>query len=281
MKQENFFKQFFSEIKKKLFPVVLSDLVFTFLLLYFLVYAGNKLYEYLAVIQSYTPAISDLKSALENNSVSYTQFESLVNNIDALTNKFLLFTYFIIPVVLLFIFIIFKGISYKLLSIKSFKEIFDFKYFVKFLVLTLPLFFVMFFVFRKLLELIKSTFFIYYGIGVINIYQQILLFLISLFIIFYFFAIAYSLIDRNSLIETLNKTFFIGFKKFYLLMPIFLPMFALLILYFILMVHIFLIYILSSFAEIKLSVLIGLFLVILFISSYKIFFSLIIKRFEN
>ncbi|GEM_PF-3389949 len=279
--KETFLKTFFNDLKNKLTFVFFFDLLFTFFLFAFILYARNKIYSYLSEIQNYSPQILEIKSSLENNSANYAQLENLIDNFDVLTTKSLFFTYLIIPLVMFLIFVVFQGLSYKYLNIKNLKEILDFNYLLKFSILTLPLFFIGYFALKKFLDLINSTFLFYSGVDVVNLYQQIFLFFLSLFIISYIFVIAYLFLNRNSLIDAFKKTFITGFKKSYSLIPTFLPLFILLVLYFILLTRIYLNYTLNYLERFDIVAIIGLILVIFSISIYKIFFSLMLKRIET
>ncbi len=281
MSQESFLKQFFDNVKSRFILVFIPDLLLSVSFFYFLFYAKNKLYSYLSLIQSYTPQITELKSALENNSVDYSRLDNLISNMNLLNTKSLFLIYFLVPLVLFIIFVIFEGISFKAPGIKNLKELIDLKYFLKFSVLTLPLFFIIYFALRKFLEILNLFILVSFGVQVTNFWQQIFLFLISLFLISYLFVIAYYLVGRNSIVETFKKTFIIGVKKAYILVPAYLPMFLLLLLFLILASNLFLNDMFYGPGGFKMSSIISLLLVIIVVSLYKIFFSRIIKRFEN
>ncbi|MBI2673325.1 hypothetical protein HYX19_03635 [Candidatus Woesearchaeota archaeon] len=281
MRQESFLKQFFDNVRTRFALVFIPELLLSVSFFSFLFYAKNKLYSYLALMQSYTPQITDLKSALENNSIDYSQLDSLINNIDLLNTKSLFLIYFLVPLVLFIIFIVFEGISFKAPGIKNFKELFDLKYFFKFLVLTLPLFFIMYLALRKFLEILRLFVLVSFGVQVPNFLQQIFLFLASLFIVSYLFILAYYLVDRNSIIETFKKTFVIGIKKAYLLVPAYFPMFLLFFVFLFLTSNLYLNYMFYGPEGFKISSVVGLLSVIVVVALYKIFFFLLIKRFEN
>ena len=199
--------------KKKFFYFILVDSLFFILLFISLNFSRNRIQGYLSSIQQYIPQLNEVQKLLQESTVvgNLEQSNILLENINSVMNEALFFGYFIMPLIIFVLWITFQGLSYKLISEDNLNKILDYKYFIKFSILTLPFFILLTLAIFQFLAMF-SDLIPYYG-GIFK--PTIMLFIITLgpIILFYFLLIFYSLLNKNSLLKTLKKGFLIAIKS--------------------------------------------------------------------
>lgn len=238
----NTLKQSLKLLKQKLIILLPIDIVFFTLIFFLLVYAREKLRDYIIAIQAYTPQILAIQSALAESITRISELESLLTTISPLVQRALIFQYVIVPLVLFLLWCIFqsfiwKEISEKMPLQKKYKD-----YFLRFSLLTIPIFLLTLFFLYKVWQLITMIFLpTYTGIKVTlatNI-QLILLFLLAI-ILFYFTLLCYGLLEEKTLKQCVKKAFNLGTKKLHILGSLYL---VFLFLAFILLIFFFSLYV--------------------------------------
>ncbi|MDP6642341.1 MAG: hypothetical protein QGF74_03110, partial [Candidatus Nanoarchaeia archaeon] len=229
--------------KKKLFYFIFIDGLFFISLFILLNYSRNKIQSYLKLIQQYIPQLDVVQSLLRESTTleNLEQSNLLLEKISSVMNEALFFGYLIIPLSIFILWVVFQGLSYKLISENNFSKILDYKFFMKFLILTLPFFIILTFAIFQFLAMF-SDLIPYYG-GIFN--PTFMLFVITLgpLILFYFLFIFYSLLNNNSLLKTLKKGFLIAIKKIYFLFPLYLGYLTIFILFLVAFLNNFVFYI--------------------------------------
>lgn len=208
---------FFSFWKRKVFLVFLADAVFFSLLLWFLVFARNKIFSYLVVLQQFAPQISDVSSAIDvGNPASFSQLESLLKVIGPIVREANFFVYFAVPVVVFLIWVLFEGLSWSFLK-SDFKAAFDIRFFSKFALLTIPFYALLVFLAFKSINSPEG-----YSLGLAKSVAVGLV----LVLVFYFTVVLYLSFNSGKFFQR----FFSLVKKSYLFFPLFLVLFFSLVL---------------------------------------------------
>ena len=135
-------KKSFNLFKKKFYYFILIDGLFFSLLFLFLNYSRNKIQNYLQLIQQYIPKLNEMQSLLQQSTdtANLDQTTLVLNNINSIVRESLIFGYFIIPFVIFILWTLLQGLNYKIIFEDRIKNILDYKFFIKFLVINLPFF---------------------------------------------------------------------------------------------------------------------------------------------
>ena len=266
--------------KKKLFYFIFIDGLFFISLFILLNYSRNKIQSYLKLIQQYIPQLDVVQSLLRESTTleNLEQSNLLLEKISSVMNEALFFGYLIIPLSIFILWVVFQGLSYKLISENNFSKILDYKFFMKFLILTLPFFIILTFAIFQFLAMF-SDLIPYYG-GISN--PTFMLFVITLgpLILFYFLFIFYSLLNNNSLLKTLKKGFLIAIKKIYFLFPLYLGYLTIFILFLVAFLNNFVFYIGNFNAFSIINLVITIVLLIIY-SYYRTLFSSFSSSFSS
>jgi|TARA_B100000315_G_scaffold94545_1_gene86917 hypothetical protein len=266
--------------KKKLFYFIFIDGLFFISLFILLNYSRNKIQSYLKLIQQYIPQLDVVQSLLRESTTleNLEQSNLLLEKISSVMNEALFFGYLIIPLSIFILWVVFQGLSYKLISENNFSKILDYKFFMKFLILTLPFFIILTFAIFQFLAMF-SDLIPYYG-GIFN--PTFMLFVITLgpLILFYFLFIFYSLLNNNSLLKTLKKGFLIAIKKIYFLFPLYLGYLTIFILFLVAFLNNFVFYIGNFNAFSIINLVITIVLLIIY-SYYRTLFSSFSSSFSS
>ena len=241
---------FLKLLKKKVLFVLLADFLFFSTLLWFLVYARNRIFSYLVVIQQFAPKITGISSALAmEDASSVGQLDALLKVVEPIVNEANFFIYFVVPVMIFLLWVLLQGFSWGLLKNDSVKKALHFNFYPKFALFSIPLFVVVFFLFRGFLNLAEQ----------VNLTKSVILFIV-LFIVFYFTIISYLVIDRAKFLSSLVN---LSIKR----SKIFFPAFLLFLIIFLLTLILFFnnyIYALSLILPSALSIFLFLFFMLLF-----------------
>ena len=270
------FKKSLELFKKKFFYFILIDGLFFISLFLFLNYSRNKIQGYLQSIQQYIPQLNALESLLQESTAvgNLEQSNLLLNNISSVMNKALIFGYFIIPLVIFVLWILFQGLNYKIIFENKTNKILDYKFFLKFLVITLPFFVILTLAIFQFLFLF-SDFVPYYG-GNLNPNSLLYLVIFGPIILFYLLYIFYSLLNDNGLIKTMKKGFLLSINKIYYLFPLYIGYLIIFILFLVAFLNNFVFYIGNFNAFSFVNIIITILLLIL-LSYYRILFTLFVR----
>ncbi len=209
MKKPNFF----NFLKKRVFFVYLPDLIFFSLLLWFLVYARNRIFSYLVVLQQFIPKLSDIGSSLTiEDASSIANLDALLKVIEPILREANIFVYFVVPIFVFLLWVLFQGLSWNFLGEGSFIKAMDIRLYPKFALLSLPFFVLLFYFFIGFLN---------QGDISANL-PRFVIFLLVFIIVFYFTVVSYIVINKHKFFP---KFFEVGVKR----LKMFFPMFILLL----------------------------------------------------
>lgn len=252
--KNNFFKFW----RGKVLPVFLMDFIFFSFLLWFFVYARNRIFSYLVALQQFAPQLSDIASSLDaNNPLGISQLDALLNVVNPIISEAKLFVYLIIPLVVFMFWVFFQGISWSVLFNDSLRKSFNLKFYFPFSLLSLPFFVLLFYFVSQLLfsESLSGSVLI---LSLVGLLLLLCLTITSYLVSPFSFSGFYKLI----------------LKKFYILFPLFLVFTFFLILVSVAFLDVY-IYILSLTLPSLVSILFFVFFIFLFSSSKSVlaFFS--------
>jgi hypothetical protein len=266
--------------KKKFLYFILVDSLFFISLFITLNFSRNKIQGYLSSIQQYIPQLNEVQKLLQESTAvgNLEQSNILLESINSVMNEALFFGYFIMPLIMFILWTLFQGLSYKLISENNLNKILDYKYFIKFSILTLPFFILLTLATFQFLAMF-SDLVPYYG-GIFS--PTIMLFIIILgpIILFYFLLIFYSLLNKNSLLKTLKKGSSIAIKKIHILFPLYIGYFIIFVLFLVSFLNNFVFYIGNFNAFSTFNLVITIVLLILY-SYYRILFSSFSSSFSS
>lgn len=201
-------KNFFNFLKKKVLKVYLADLVFFSFLLWLTVYARNKLFSYLVVLQQFAPKLADVSSSLNaEDASSVAQLDALLKVIGPIVSEAKIFIFFVVPVLLFFLWVLFQGVGWNFLKQDSFKKVFDIRFYPKFALLSIPIFAIIFYLFSDFMNVAENF----------NLTKYVIL-LILLIIVFYFTLASYLVVGKD---RFLPNFFNLSIKKAKLFLPSF------------------------------------------------------------
>lgn len=161
---------FFRFWKCKVLPVFLMDFLFFSFLLWFFVYARNRIFSYLVALQQFAPQISDISSSLDvNNPLGISQLDALLNVVNPIISEAKFFVYLIIPLVVFVVWVFFQGVSWSVLFNDSFRKSFSLKFYSSFSLLSVPFFIFLFYFVSRLLfsESLTGSILILYLVGLL------------------------------------------------------------------------------------------------------------------
>ena len=246
-------KSFISFLKKKALKVYVVDVVFFSLLLWFLVYARNRIFSYLVVLQQFAPKLTGIGSDLaSDNPLSIAQVDALINVLDPIVREAKFFIFFVIPIMVFLLWVFFQGLGWNLMRHDSFKRVLDIRLYPSFAVASIPFFAVIVFLLNDFLNISESFDPTRYVIT-----------WILLFVIFYFTVISYQVVNQP---RFFRRLVYISIRKAWIFFPVFLLM---LVFFLIACVFLFNAYIsvLSLAVPSFLMIAMSLFLILLFSSS--------------
>ncbi len=200
---------FFNFLKKKVFFVYLSDLIFFSLLLWFLVYARNRIFSYLLVLQQFVPKLSDISSSLAiEDASSVGNLDALLKVIEPIVREANIFVYFVVPVLVFFLWVLFQGWGWNFLKEGSFAKAMDIKFYPKFALLSLPFFGLLFYLFVGFLD--KGD--------VSTTLPRFIITLLIFVVVFYFTVVSYIVVNKPKFFP---RFFGVGVKKVKMFFPMF------------------------------------------------------------
>ena len=133
-------------MKPKFIKIFSLDLSYFLLLLTILILAREKIKEILIKIQSFSPQLNLIDP-------NQSEAQTLINQINALTNNTYLFIFIIIPIIIFILYILLQGYSFYILNKEK-------NYFLKFALASLPTFiFLILSIFKDNLYLLIITIF--------------------------------------------------------------------------------------------------------------------------
>ncbi|MBI2667805.1 hypothetical protein HYX17_03480 [Candidatus Woesearchaeota archaeon] len=272
-------KKSFNLFKKKFYYFILIDGLFFILLFLFLNYSRNKVQNYLQLIQQYIPKLNEMQSLLQQSTdvANLDQTTLVLNSINSIVRESLIFGYFIIPFVIFILWALLQGLNYKIIFEDKMKNILDYKFFIKFLVISLPFFVILTLIAFQFLSMFTNIV-PYYG-GQFEFNTQLYLIILIPIILFYFLLIFYSLLNNNSLLRTLRKGISIAIKKIHYLFPLYLGYLVIFILFMVAFMNNFVFYIGNFNAFSFINILITIILLVI-LSYYRILFTLFSNSFS-
>ncbi len=192
-------------LKKKIPVVYIADLVFFSLLLWILVYARNKIFSYLVVLQQFSPQLADISASISiEDAASVAELEALLNVMQPIINEAKFFIFFLVPVLLFFLWVLFQGFTWNFLKGGSFRKAFDIKFYPKFAILSLPLFGIIYYLVTDFFNLVENF----------NLTKYIIL-LVLLFFVFYFTLASYLVLGEAGFWKGFVRLSIFKSKKFF------------------------------------------------------------------
>lgn len=186
----------------------------------FLVLSKIKITGYMFQIQAYTAQVYALRD-IATTSGGLEQLQNILEAINPIVWKATIYTYFIVPAVLLILWIALIGASFYL-SFDKPKATYK-RYILRFSALSIAPMLAAEYIALKILQSISDLFLA--GIGL----WKMILYLAILLLIAYFTFVAYTLAASVKLTEIVQKTTALSVKKIHVLLPLFL-LFAVIIL---------------------------------------------------
>jgi len=217
MKKPNFI----NFLKKKILKVYIADLIFFSLLLWFLVYARNRIFSYILTVQQFAPKLADISSVLSTgNPSSINQLDALIKVVEPIVREANIFVYLVVPVTIFMVWVLFQGLSWNFLKEGSFRKALDIRFYPKFALISIPIFAVIFYLFYN--------FFISENISTA---RSVVIFVL-LFVVLYFTTISYLVVNKGRFFSNLftlsikrAKVFFPKFILFLVLLLLALVLF--------------------------------------------------------
>ncbi|MDP4012587.1 MAG: hypothetical protein Q8R00_03200 [Candidatus Nanoarchaeia archaeon] len=193
------------------------NILFAVVYLAFLVLARMKIHSNMLKLGTLSPALQQLGALLEQSPEALPQLQQTLDQIGALNNQTLIL-FWAIPIMTIVLWSVFQGFSWSLLTNK-----------LNNLKLYFTRFFIVSFIALGLLFMVG-----YYTISSITSVFEIKLmpflgYLVFSFLIFYYLFVFYGFTIRNDTLKnTLKRAFNISVRKAKFLVPLFIPMFILL-----------------------------------------------------
>jgi len=201
--------------KKHFFHLISLQLLLFFSSLFFLVYVKQKIQSYIIQIQEYQPLLNSILTNLESlDPAAITQSQAVLNTLSNITNQTMLFAYFIVPLVLLIIWIFCQGFFWKIMKSKKIKNLKA--YFTKFSIPTLLIMAVTVLYTSKKQKTIE--YFATQNIDITKIF-------IAVFIALYFLTVFYAVLTNQKFKQAIKTTLKLSIIKFYKYIPLYLPLF--------------------------------------------------------
>ena len=268
-------------LKQRIIILLPLDIIFFTLVFFLLVYAREKLKSYILAIQAYTPQIMAVQQALAESTSKISELESVLNVISPLVQKALIFQYVIIPLALFLLWCIFQSLIWKEITEKIPLQRKYTNYFLKFILLSIPIFLITLLFLYRIWQLLTMVFLpTYTGIKVslaTNI-QLLLLFIITI-IIFYFTLLSYSLLQELPLKKCIKKAFHLGIKRIHILGSLYILFLFLALILMVFLFSLYVSYLSSALTIISLLIhLTGLIIPIIIMLWLKIIITLILQK---
>lgn len=205
-------KKSFKIFKEKVLIVLGLQILYLALTLLLGGFGYRFIFTRMQTLGNYGPGLNNLLTQLETQNLQEIDFNAAntqVQDVNSLITMLKLGIVFL-PIFLFLIYFILEGMSWDLVSRDkiNWKKIFDYKYILIFSAISIVYFFVLY--------LLSAIFSSNYQLNV-NIFALPIL----SFLILYFLVISYSLLHKSrKFFVTFKKTFEIGVKKIYILLPI-------------------------------------------------------------
>lgn len=203
--------------KEKFFNLFMIDIVFASVYLLFLILIRLRIRSNLDALAGLSPALTQLGNFLQQTTTITDYDFDVLNKLGAIQGE-TTFLFYLIPVMTIVFWCIFQGWSWAILhEKKNFKS-----FFVKFAgisVIALSFLFIL----TSSTMLTKQSFF--------EISPWTFLFnLLAYFLVFYLLYVYYALMAKDeSFYKSVKRSLMIGFKRSFVLVPLFIPLFILLI----------------------------------------------------
>tara|TARA_Y100000310_G_C20694125_1_gene824258 strand:- start:3707 stop:4513 length:807 start_codon:yes stop_codon:yes gene_type:complete len=209
-------KQSWKTFKRYFYTLSLTQLMLFFSSLFFLVFVKGKMEVYLRKIQEFQPIINQIITTLESTDPSaIIQSQQMMDSMIQVTSQAKFFAFFIVPLVLLFLWIIFQGIFWK--TIKK-EKITSLKHYL--IKLAIP----------TAIILISSTTYITRKSNIVDFFSTYDINIAKigtiLFLTLYLLTTYYAVLSNQSFTKALKQTFSLTIKKCYKYIPHYLPLFA-------------------------------------------------------
>ena len=272
-------KQSLNLFKKKFYYFILIDGLFFILLFIFLNYSRNKIQGYIQLIQQYIPQLNQIQGLLQESTAvgNLEQTSLLLGNINSVIREALIFGYFVIPLIVFILWVLLQGLNYKLIFENKLNKILDYKFFLKFIIISLPFFVILTLIVFQFLAIFGDII-PYYGGTFSGNFRAYTLVIVPI-LLFYFLFVFYSILNECSLWRTLKKGVSIAMKKIHYLFPLYIGYLVIIILFFVAFLNNFVFYIGNFNAFSAVNLLITIILLII-LSYYRILFTLFSNRFS-
>ena len=191
----------FNKLKENLFYLFITQLIFLFLNLFYMILLKDSMHTYLTNLQSLSPNIESILNTTDK-AMQNAQLEQILTNIGPSTQTMMFFLFIITPVILILIWTIFQGLIWKTINNKKVSTM---KYLQLCLIPTILSFII-------IISTVYAT---------VNITIN----LIVIAIIYYFLAIFYNLQQEGRIASTLKESILLGIRKFLSIAPYVLIMF--------------------------------------------------------
>lgn len=209
-------KQTFKTYKKNFLTLAFAQLMLFFSSLFFLIFVKLKLADYLRKVQEFQPQLQQVLNTVDvNNPATIDSSLTVIEALNKVTNEATLFAYVIVPLVLLFIWVVFQGLFWGTIKKQKIKPIKN--YIVR---LAIPSVFILLLFSKIALPREITDFFNTFDDSIFRI-------LISSFIGLYLLTMYYTVLSNQTLAQALKQTYNIAIKKFYKFLPLYIPSFAL------------------------------------------------------
>ena len=195
-------------LKLFMYELILVVLVFASF-----VFLRIKLKNYLQIYSSYISLMSSMQDAVLDNTQNIAQLSGLINDLDKITNNYLLLAFVVIPLAIFLFYCVFEGLVWK--NIINFRD--NKIFFRNFSILSFAGFALIYFTFYLLWDKINISEF--------DFDVKLIWFPVVVFVVLYLLTIFYSILDRN-LTRTLKIGLRMALSKFHLMIIPFLIYFV-------------------------------------------------------
>lgn len=216
----NLFSDSWKDLKKHIALLFIVEFVFLFANFFLFVYVKSKVFEYLTLLKQYLPLIESVQQELANNPNEVTQLAALVQNLEPVADKMMLFLFVVVPLIVFITWCIAQGFIWgKITHIKLSK-----RYFAKFASGSV----IGFLVISSFLSIFikEKSFFEFFDARLLGLLGFI-------FVVYFFMTAFYNHLDEGTLSSTLRKVLIQNIKR---IAKTFLPLFLLFVSSFLLFV---------------------------------------------
>lgn len=203
--------------KEKFFNLFMIDVVFAAVYLLFLILIRLRIRSNMQALAGLSPALTQLGNFLQQTTTITNYDFDVLNKLGAIQGE-TTFLFYLIPIMTIIFWCIFQGWSWAILhEKKNFKS-----FFIKFSGISVI-------AFSFLFILTSSTIFTEQSFFEISPWTFLFDFLVY-FAVFYLLYVYYALMAKDeSFYKSVKRCLTIGFKRFFILLPLFIPLFVLLI----------------------------------------------------